>query len=194
MHERVLWRKWAIAALGQLAILGGLFFGRSGSWKRSCRNGPESCWNARQVGNKLISRLLLVISVFNYVCMMSELCFCCRFRTLALDEQKRIEAEEDRLLATTLHNMIAFMLAMKLNPKDIKKKARRLLGRSHIGLGFSKEVNDLLDRIHYLVCCFPVSVLIQKLIVFISKCFTSFVSIFLSLITSVVNIFLRWQS
>ena len=70
---------------------------------------------------------------------------------MGIDEQKRIEAEEDRLLATTLHNMIAFMLAMKLNLKDIKKKARRLLGRSHIGLGFSKEVNDLLDRLHYLV-------------------------------------------
>ncbi|XP_063717667.1 MAP kinase-activating death domain protein-like isoform X7 [Symsagittifera roscoffensis] len=73
-----------------------------------------------------------------------------RYKTLGLDEQKRIEAEEDRLLSTTLHNMIAFMLAMKLNPKDIKKKARRLLGRSHIGLGFSKEVNDLLDRLNYL--------------------------------------------
>ncbi|XP_075240920.1 MAP kinase-activating death domain protein-like isoform X3 [Convolutriloba macropyga] len=73
-----------------------------------------------------------------------------RYKTLGVDEQKRIEAEEDRLLSTTLHNMVAFMLAMKLNPKDIKKKARRLLGRSHIGLGFSKEVNDLLDRIHYL--------------------------------------------
>lgn len=45
-------------------------------------------------------------------------CFCCvyqhRYRSLGEHDRKRLEDDEDRLLATLLHNMIAYMLMMKV--------------------------------------------------------------------------------
>ncbi|KAG7279933.1 hypothetical protein CRUP_009908 [Coryphaenoides rupestris] len=59
----------------------------------------------------------------------------------------RLEEDEDRLLATLLHNMIAYMLMLKVNKNDIRKKVRRLMGKSHIGLSHSQEINEMLDKL-----------------------------------------------
>ncbi|XP_066556827.1 MAP kinase-activating death domain protein isoform X10 [Amia ocellicauda] len=70
-----------------------------------------------------------------------------RYLSLGDHDRKRLEDDEDRLLATLLHNMIAYMLMMKMAKNDIKKKVRRLMGKSHIGLVYSQEINDVLDRL-----------------------------------------------
>ncbi|XP_034536284.1 MAP kinase-activating death domain protein isoform X5 [Notolabrus celidotus] len=70
-----------------------------------------------------------------------------RYLSLGDHDRKRLEDDEDRLLATLLHNMIAYMLMIKLNKNDIKKKVRRLMGKSHIGLTYSQEINELLDKL-----------------------------------------------
>ncbi|KAF3832948.1 hypothetical protein F7725_026613 [Dissostichus mawsoni] len=97
---------------------------------------------------------------------------------LCLIMTKRLEDDEDRLLATLLHNMIAFMLMIKVRKpsavliiaelgrfftskylnfliflsvlveqNDVKKKVRRLMGKSHIGLTYSQEINEILDKL-----------------------------------------------
>lgn len=43
------------------------------------------------------------------------------------------------------------MIALNVDKDAIKKKVRRLLGKSHIGLLQSQQVNDLLDNINNLV-------------------------------------------
>ncbi|XP_030650292.1 MAP kinase-activating death domain protein [Chanos chanos] len=70
-----------------------------------------------------------------------------RYLSLGDHDRKRLEDDEDRLLATLLHNMIAYMLMMKVNKNDIRKKVRRLMGKSHIGLTHSQEINEILDRL-----------------------------------------------
>ncbi|XP_062973585.1 MAP kinase-activating death domain protein isoform X5 [Elgaria multicarinata webbii] len=70
-----------------------------------------------------------------------------RYFSLGEHDRKRLEDDEDRLLATLLHNMIAYMLMMKVQKNDIRKKVRRLMGKSHIGLAHSQEINDMLDKI-----------------------------------------------
>ncbi|XP_061466948.1 MAP kinase-activating death domain protein isoform X6 [Rhineura floridana] len=70
-----------------------------------------------------------------------------RYFSLGEHDRKRLEDDEDRLLATLLHNMIAFMLMLKVNKNDIRKKVRRLMGKSHIGLVHSQEINEILDKI-----------------------------------------------
>nr|XP_046250370.1 MAP kinase-activating death domain protein isoform X5 [Scatophagus argus] len=70
-----------------------------------------------------------------------------RYLSLGEHDRKRLEDDEDRLLATLLHNMIAYMLMMKLNKNDIRKKVRRLMGKSHIGLTYSQEINEMLDKL-----------------------------------------------
>nr|XP_060619338.1 MAP kinase-activating death domain protein isoform X24 [Anolis sagrei ordinatus] len=70
-----------------------------------------------------------------------------RYYSLGDHDRKRLEDDEDRLLATLLHNMIAYMLMMKVQKSDIRKKVRRLMGKSHIGLMHSQEINDALDKI-----------------------------------------------
>ncbi|XP_060920846.1 MAP kinase-activating death domain protein isoform X5 [Labrus mixtus] len=70
-----------------------------------------------------------------------------RYLSLGEHDRKRLEDDEDRLLATLLHNMIAFMLMMKLTKNDIRKKVRRLMGKSHIGLSYSQEINEILDKL-----------------------------------------------
>ena len=77
--------------------------------------------------------------------------FCTRYNSLGPAEKKRLEADEDRLLATMLYNLVAFMIALNVDKDAIKKKVRRLLGKSHIGLLQSQQVNDLLDNINNLV-------------------------------------------
>ncbi|XP_060923688.1 MAP kinase-activating death domain protein isoform X2 [Limanda limanda] len=70
-----------------------------------------------------------------------------RYMSLGDHDRKRLEDDEDRLLATLLHNMIAYMLMMKLTTNDIRKKVRRLMGKSHIGLTYSQEINEMLDKL-----------------------------------------------
>ncbi|XP_040983837.1 MAP kinase-activating death domain protein isoform X29 [Aquila chrysaetos chrysaetos] len=70
-----------------------------------------------------------------------------RYLSLGEHDRKRLEDDEDRLLATLLHNMIAYMLMIKVNKNDIRKKVRRLMGKSHIGLVHSQQINDTLDKL-----------------------------------------------
>ena len=67
-----------------------------------------------------------------------------RYRNLATAEKRRLENDEDQLLVTVLYNMSAFMIMMDVNPKLIRRKVRRLLGKSHIGLQQDKEIQRLL--------------------------------------------------
>ncbi|XP_053143603.1 MAP kinase-activating death domain protein isoform X40 [Hemicordylus capensis] len=69
-----------------------------------------------------------------------------RYFSLGDHDRKRLEDDEDRLLATLLHNMVAYMLMVKVNKNDIRKKVRRLMGKSHVGLVHSQEINELLDK------------------------------------------------
>lgn len=50
-----------------------------------------------------------------------------------------------------LYNLVAFMVMVNVRKEDIKRKVRRLLGKSHIGLVYSQEINELLDQINNLV-------------------------------------------
>jgi len=51
-----------------------------------------------------------------------------RYRSLSEMDKKRLEHEEDRLLATFLYNMTAFMIMVNVNRTEIRRKCRRLLG------------------------------------------------------------------
>ncbi|CAH2326009.1 MAP kinase-activating death domain isoform X24 [Pelobates cultripes] len=70
-----------------------------------------------------------------------------RYFSLGDHDRKRLEEDEDRLLGTLLHNMVSYMVMMKVNKTDLRRKVRRLLGKCHIGLVYSQEVNDLLDKV-----------------------------------------------
>ncbi|XP_060117658.1 MAP kinase-activating death domain protein isoform X38 [Heteronotia binoei] len=74
-----------------------------------------------------------------------------RYFSLGDHDRKRLEDDEDRLLATLLHNMIIYMLMMKVNKNDIRKKVRRLMGKSHIGLVHSQQINEVLDKLPNIV-------------------------------------------
>ncbi|XP_054268868.1 MAP kinase-activating death domain protein isoform X4 [Macrosteles quadrilineatus] len=73
-----------------------------------------------------------------------------RYKCLSETERKRLEHEEDRLLSTMLYNLTAIMLMMNVTKAELRRKVRRLLGKSHIGLVYSQEVNVLLDQIENL--------------------------------------------
>ncbi|XP_075182034.1 MAP kinase-activating death domain protein isoform X20 [Anomaloglossus baeobatrachus] len=70
-----------------------------------------------------------------------------RYFSLGDHDRKRLEDDEDRLLATLLHNMVAYMMMMKVNKTDLRRKVRRLLGKCHIGLAHSQQINELLDKV-----------------------------------------------
>lgn len=74
-----------------------------------------------------------------------------RYKSLSDTERKRLEHEEDKLLATQLYNLTAILVMLHVHKDEIKRKIRRLLGKSHIGLVYSQEVNLLLDQIQHLV-------------------------------------------
>lgn len=74
-----------------------------------------------------------------------------RYKSLSDTERKRLEHEEDRLLSTMLYNLTAILVMLNCNKDMVKQKIRRLLGKSHIGLVYSQEVNLLLDQINHLV-------------------------------------------
>ncbi|RWS05737.1 MAP kinase-activating death domain protein-like protein [Dinothrombium tinctorium] len=70
-----------------------------------------------------------------------------RYKSLSDIDKKRLEHEEDRLLSTLLYNMVAFMVMVNVPRSEIKKKVRRLLGKCHISVVYSDEINNLLDGI-----------------------------------------------
>lgn len=74
-----------------------------------------------------------------------------RYKALSESERKRLEHDEDRLLSTMLYNLTAILVMLNVHKLEIKKKVRRLLGKSHIGFIYSQEVNLLLDQINNLV-------------------------------------------
>ena len=73
------------------------------------------------------------------------------YYSLSSSDRKRLELDEDRLLAVMLHNLIAFMLMMRVSKDEIRRKVRRMVGRCHIGLTMSQQVNELIDNIANLV-------------------------------------------
>uniref|UniRef100_A0A182J2M8 MAP kinase-activating death domain protein n=1 Tax=Anopheles atroparvus TaxID=41427 RepID=A0A182J2M8_ANOAO len=73
-----------------------------------------------------------------------------RYKALSDSERKRLEHDEDRLLSTMLYNLTAILVMLNVHKLEIKKKVRRLLGKSHIGFIYSQEVNLLLDQINNL--------------------------------------------
>lgn len=75
-----------------------------------------------------------------------------RYKSLSDSERKRLEHDEDRLLSTMLFNLTAQLVMLNVNKEELKRKVRRLLGKSHIGIVYSQEVHDLLDQITNLVC------------------------------------------
>lgn len=74
-----------------------------------------------------------------------------RYKTLSDSEKKRLEHDEDRLLSTMLYNLIAELVMLNVKKEEIRRKCRRLLGKSHIGYVYAQEVNQLLDQINNLV-------------------------------------------
>ncbi|XP_023247845.1 MAP kinase-activating death domain protein [Copidosoma floridanum] len=70
-----------------------------------------------------------------------------RYKSLSESERRRLEHDEDRLLCTLLHNLTAILVMLNVEKKELKQKTRRLLGKSHIGLIYSQELNQLLDQI-----------------------------------------------
>ena len=74
-----------------------------------------------------------------------------RYMSLGDSERKRLEVDEDRLLSVMLYNVVGFMVMMRCVKKETRKKVRRLIGKSHMGLLCSQDINDLLDQINNLV-------------------------------------------
>ncbi|CAF0729996.1 unnamed protein product [Rotaria sordida] len=70
-----------------------------------------------------------------------------RYNSLSNSDRKRLELDEDRLLAVMLYNLIAFMVMMRVSKDEIRRKVRRMLGRCHIGLSMSQQVNELIDNV-----------------------------------------------
>ncbi|XP_011142134.1 MAP kinase-activating death domain protein isoform X4 [Harpegnathos saltator] len=73
-----------------------------------------------------------------------------RYKSLSESERRRLEHDEDRLLCTLLHNLTAILVMLNVDKNELKRKVRRLLGKSHIGLIYSHELNQLLDQINNL--------------------------------------------
>ncbi|XP_060556937.1 MAP kinase-activating death domain protein-like isoform X5 [Ruditapes philippinarum] len=73
-----------------------------------------------------------------------------RYNSLGPGDRKRLEHDEDKLLSVMLYNLVSFMVMTKVHKVEIKKKVRRLLGKSHMGLSYSQEINNLLDKIETL--------------------------------------------
>lgn len=73
-----------------------------------------------------------------------------RYKLLYEMDKKRLEHEEDRLLSTLLYNMTAFMVMLQVDKQCVRQKIRRMLGKCHISLVNSAEINKLLERIESL--------------------------------------------
>lgn len=66
--------------------------------------------------------------------------------------KKRLELGEDALLAGVMHNLIAFMVMSRIPPDLIRRKIRRLIAKSHMGLHYTQKITQLLDCLEWLVC------------------------------------------
>ncbi|XP_058985761.1 MAP kinase-activating death domain protein-like isoform X1 [Musca domestica] len=73
-----------------------------------------------------------------------------RYKALSDSERKRLEHDEDRLLSTMLYNLTAILVMLNVNKEEIRRKIRRLLGKSHIGLVYAQEVHNVVDQINNL--------------------------------------------
>jgi hypothetical protein len=73
-----------------------------------------------------------------------------RYSLLGIAEKKRLELDEDHLLAVMLYNLCAFMIMMRVSKDEIRRKIRRMLGKCHIGLLLSQQVNEVLDCVNFL--------------------------------------------
>ena len=85
----------------------------------------------------------------------------CRYLNLGSAEQKRLEINEDSLLVSMLYNTVAFMTMMSVSKNELKRKVRRLLAKSHIGLVASEQINTILECVQSLVRQAIVGVLIS---------------------------------
>ena len=85
------------------------------------------------------------ISRFHYCVVYS------RYTSLGEAEKKRLEYDEDRILVVMLYNMTGFMVMMRVSKNEVRRKVRRLLGKCHISLVCSQEINNVLDQIAHLV-------------------------------------------
>ncbi|VDN20427.1 unnamed protein product [Dibothriocephalus latus] len=74
-----------------------------------------------------------------------------KYSKLSQPEKKLLELKEDRILACLLHNMIAYMVMLRLPEQEIRKVTFRLLGRCRLGAYFSGLVSHLVDNLHLLV-------------------------------------------
>ena len=79
------------------------------------------------------------------------LSFSFRYKSLGPHERRCLDEDEDKILSTVLHNMIAFMLMVQIDKIKIRRKIGRLLGKSHIGLYYTQHINTLLDNLEKLV-------------------------------------------
>ncbi|CAD5214298.1 unnamed protein product [Bursaphelenchus okinawaensis] len=70
-----------------------------------------------------------------------------RYSSLNDSERKRLELDEDRIIAVLLHNMTAYMVMCGSPTRVLQQKVRRMLGKAHIGLIYSKKINQLLDEL-----------------------------------------------
>ena len=136
-------RERKIFALGPDAILGGRLSRCGVSRKGHDWHGSRSWRNDGKVSNEDDRHVHdLDISFWTYIH---------RYKSLSESEKKRLEHDEDRLLCTLLHNLTAILVMLNVEKNEVKRKVRRLLGKSHIGLIYSQELNQLLDQIHNLV-------------------------------------------
>lgn len=70
-----------------------------------------------------------------------------RYAKLSVPERKLWDLKEDRILATLLHNLIAFMVMLKTTKQEIYNVGYRLLGRCRLGSHFSHSISNLLESI-----------------------------------------------
>lgn len=59
----------------------------------------------------------------------------------------------------------------QVSKNDVRKKVRRLMGKSHIGLTYSQEINELLDKLPHTVNNYPGFIQLVQLLVFCSDLF-----------------------
>ena len=50
-----------------------------------------------------------------------------------------------------LYNLTAFMVMMQVEKGEVRRKVRRLVGKCHIGLDASEQINRLLEHVNQLV-------------------------------------------
>ncbi|KAL7670290.1 hypothetical protein ACOME3_005229 [Neoechinorhynchus agilis] len=68
-----------------------------------------------------------------------------RFELLEGVDKKLLENEEDSLLTGLLSNLISFMVMMRVNKDDLRRRVRRLIGRTRLALNYSQLLYDRLD-------------------------------------------------